>query len=134
MISAGNTKHKTTMTQLTTGKFLLRPLTPSDAPALALAVRESTSTVGRWMSWAHPGYSEDDALAFVGACDAGQLDGSAHEFGIFGADGRHFVGVAGLNQFNRPNLFCNLGYWVRESAQRQGAALAAIGALSRHAF
>jgi RimJ/RimL family protein N-acetyltransferase len=30
--------------------------------------------------------------------------------------------------------FCNLGYWVRTSAQGQGAALAAIRALSRFAF
>ncbi len=44
------------------------------------------------------------------------------------------VGGGGLNQLNAVNGFCNLGYWVRASAQRQGAAAAAVAALSRYAF
>jgi RimJ/RimL family protein N-acetyltransferase len=132
--SVGPRRQGISMTQLETGNFLLRPLVPSDARAMAAALRESMSTVGRWMSWAHPGYSEDEALTWVAACDADRADGTAHEFGIFHPDGHTFVGVAGLNQFNRVNAFCNLGYWVRETAQRQGACLAAIGALSRYAF
>jgi L-amino acid N-acyltransferase YncA len=51
-----------------------------------------------------------------------------------GYDGLHYVGAAGLNQFNRAHNFCNLGYWVRTSAQRQGAGCAAIRALVRFAF
>jgi ribosomal-protein-serine acetyltransferase len=119
------------MTQLRTLTFLL---TPDDAPAMAAAVRESQASVGKWMSWAHAGYSEAEALAWVAMCDASRLDNSAHEFGIFRLDDLGFVGVAGLNQFNRLNGFCNLGYWVRASAQRQGAASAAIGALAGYAF
>lgn len=122
------------MPQLRAAAFLLRPLTTADAPAVAAAVRESQATVGKWMSWAHPGYGETEASSWVAICDAGRADGSAHEFGIFRSDGKTFVGAAGLNQFNRLNGFCNLGYWVRESAQRQGAALAAVGALADYAF
>jgi RimJ/RimL family protein N-acetyltransferase len=122
------------MPQLRTATFLLRPLTTADAPAMTAAVRESLSTVGKWMSWAHPDYSEAEARNFVAMCDAGRADGSAHEFGIFRSDGKTLVGIAGLNQFNRVNAFCNLGYWVRESTQRQGAALAAVGALADYAF
>jgi RimJ/RimL family protein N-acetyltransferase len=114
--------------------FLLRPLVPEDAPAMAAAVRESMARLGPWMPWAHAGYDAADALAWIAFCDAARADGSAHEFGIFRADGRHYVGAAGLNQFNRLHGFCNLGYWVRTSAQGQGAALAAIRALSRFAF
>nr|WP_314541680.1 GNAT family N-acetyltransferase [uncultured Massilia sp.] len=122
------------MPQLRAAAFLLRPLTTADAPAMAAGVRESQATVGKWMSWAHPGYNEADALGWVAMCEASRADGSAHEFGIFRSDGKTFVGVAGLNQFNRLNGFCNLGYWVRASAQRQGAALAAVGALAEYAF
>lgn len=39
-----------------------------------------------------------------------------------------------MNQFNTLHAFCNLGYWVRASRQRQGAALAAVGLLARYAF
>jgi RimJ/RimL family protein N-acetyltransferase len=122
------------MTQLHAGRFVLRPFTAADAPAFAEAVRESMSSVGQWMSWAHAGYTKEEALSWFAFCDAAQAAGQAHEFGIFLADGASFVGGAGLNQFNAMHGFCNLGYWVRASQQRQGAALAAVDALARHAF
>ena len=120
------------MTQLHAGGFLLRHFTAADAPAFAAAVQESASSISRWMGWAHEDFSEADALAWFAACDAGRADGSSHEFGIFRDD--MFIGGAGLNHFNSRHAFCNLGYWVRASAQRQGAALAAVAVLSRHAF
>ena len=122
------------MTPLHTGRFLLRPFVTADAPAFAEAVRESTASVGLWMSWAHAAYTVDEALSWFAFCDAARANGSAHEYGIFLPDGQTFVGGAGLNQFNTVNAFCNLGYWVRASQQRQGAALAATNALVRHAF
>jgi ribosomal-protein-serine acetyltransferase len=122
------------MTKLHAGRFLLRPFTTADAPAFAEAVRESMASVGQWMSWAHAAYTEDQALSWFAFCDAARANGSAHEYGIFLADGATLVGGAGLNQFNTVNAFCNLGYWVRASQQRQGAALAATNALVPYAF
>lgn len=126
------------MTQLHAGHFLLRPFKTADAPAFAAAVRESahggTDGLGRWMGWAHAAYSVDEARSWIAFCDAARAAGHAHEFGIFLGDGETLVGGAGLNQLNTVHAFCNLGYWVRASQQRQGAALAAVGALTRHAF
>jgi RimJ/RimL family protein N-acetyltransferase len=122
------------MTQLLTDRFVLRPFTAADAPSFAAAVRESMASVGQWMSWAHAAYTTDEALSWFAFCDAARAAGSAHEFGIFLADGETLVGGAGLNQFNTVNAFCNLGYWVRASQQRQGAALAAVNVLAPHAF
>jgi RimJ/RimL family protein N-acetyltransferase len=59
--------------------------------------------------------------------------GDAHEFGIFLTSGE-FVGGCGLNQISRLNKLCNLGYWVRQSRQRAGAATAATLALRDLAF
>jgi hypothetical protein len=117
------------MTQLHTGRFLLRPFTAADAPSFAAAVRESMASVGQWMGWAHAAYTVEEALSWLAFCDAARAAGSAHEFGIFLDDGETLVGGAGLNQFNTLHAFCNLGYWVRASQQRQGAALAAVDAL-----
>ncbi|WBS00860.1 GNAT family N-acetyltransferase [Pseudoduganella sp. SL102] len=122
------------MTQLRTADFLLRPLVPADAPALVAAVRESADTVGKWMGWAHAAYGSSDAEEWIAHCAAARRDGVSHEFGIFRAEGEVLLGAAGLNQFNRINAFCNLGYWLRQSAQRQGAGLAAVHLLARHAF
>lgn len=122
------------MTQLRTADFLLRPLVPADAPELVMAVRESTATLGRWMTWASADYSLDAARDWIATCAANRADGSTHEFGIFRPGSERLIGMVGLNQFNTVHAFCNLGYWVRESAQRQGAALAATRALTRFAF
>ncbi len=120
------------MTHLHATGFLLRPFTSADAPAFAAAVRESAASIKRWMGWAHEDYREEDALAWFAACDEGRANGSSHQFGIFRND--VFIGGAGLNHFNSLHAFCNLGYWVRASAQRQGAALAAVAAVSRYGF
>jgi RimJ/RimL family protein N-acetyltransferase len=119
---------------LTAGQFLLRPFTESDALAFAAAVQESGATVGKWMSWAHPEYTESEALSWFEHCRAERASGTSHEFGIFDAKSQSFVGGCGLNQFNAPNGFCNLGYWVRQSWQRKGAASLAIQTLTRFAF
>lgn len=119
---------------LTTNQFLLRPFVESDAISFAAAVRESGATVGKWMSWAHAEYSEAEARSWLEYCALERVKGTAYEFGIFNAHTQALVGGCGLNQFNHVNGFCNLGYWVRESAQRQGAGIMAIEALSRHAF
>jgi len=129
--------------------YVLRPLVPTDARAMAAAVRASLASLAPWMPWAHAAYDEAEARGWIAGCDAARADGSAYEFGIFrrrgagesttdsgdaSADALDYVGAAGLNQFNRAHNFCNLGYWVRASAQRQGAGLAAIRALTRFAF
>jgi RimJ/RimL family protein N-acetyltransferase len=114
--------------------FVLRPFVESDAVSFAEAVRESDATVGKWMSWAHAGYTDSDALSWFFHCEQERANGASHEFGIFDAQSGCFVGGCGLNQFNAANGFCNLGYWVRQSWHRRGAASAAIQALSRVAF
>jgi RimJ/RimL family protein N-acetyltransferase len=110
------------------GRFILRPYRHSDAAEMSAAVRESTETVGRWMSWAKADFNEYDAACWFDHCSQASANGSAHEFGIFGLDGS-FVGGCGLNQFSVINKLCNLGYWVRQSRQRNGAAAAAVLAL-----
>ncbi|SHM45419.1 Protein N-acetyltransferase, RimJ/RimL family [Duganella sacchari] len=122
------------MSQLRAHGFLLRPFVETDAATFAAAVRESTETLAVWMPWARSDYTEQDALDWFAFCAAGQASGSAYEFGVFRQDDLRFVGGAGLNHFNSVHGFCNLGYWIRSSAYRQGAATAAVAALARHAF
>ena len=114
--------------------LLLRPLEPDEAVAVFDAVAESRDTVGKWMSWASETYSLEDARSWIQTCSEERQSGLSHEFGMFSARDERFVGVAGFNQFNKLNNFCNLGYWERSSAQRQGYASAAIDLLSVYAF
>lgn len=112
----------------------LRPLLPTDADALSAAALESIATVGRWMPWCTPDYTPTRALEWIEHCAQARLDQSAYEFGIFSANGDDLFGLAGLNQFNRLHNFCNLGYWVRESRQRQGVAVTAARRLAEFGF
>jgi ribosomal-protein-serine acetyltransferase len=122
------------MPMFKTGRYTFRPFAEADTAAFVEAVRESADTVGRWMSWAHEGYQAADAAGWFAYCAEQRDSGASHEFGIFDSASGMLVGGCGLNQFNTANGFCNLGYWVRQSWQRRGAALAAVETLSRFAF
>ncbi len=113
---------------LSASPFILRPYRDCDAAEMSAAVRESVDTIGRWMTWAKPDFDDYDAACWFEQCRQSRAAGTAHEFGIFASDGR-FVGGCGLNQFSSINKLCNLGYWVRQSQQRAGAATAAVLAL-----
>lgn len=119
---------------LVSGRFQLRPFADSDIPSFVEAVLESTATVGKWMSWAHAHYSTAEAASWFAHCKAERESGASHEFGLFDTGSNVLVGGCGLNQFDTVNGRCNLGYWVRQSWQRQGAASAAIQALRQLAF
>lgn len=114
--------------------LIFRQFEDGDAPLFAAAVRESVATVGRWMSWCHEAFSEQDALDWFQTFRSGLASGSAHEFGVFSQDTSALLGGCGLNSISQQHLYGNLGYWVRQSAQRQGVALKCVHALTRYAF
>ena len=112
----------------------LRPLEDRDAPAFAQAARESWATVGPWLPWCHADYTEEEALAWFASCRASREKRTEFEFGIFAEDGEEFLGGAGLNQIDVQNNLCNLGYWVRQSRQRQAIVTRSIRALTDYGF
>lgn len=114
--------------------LVLREFRDSDAEEFAKAARESVNTVGRWMSWCNASFSTQDALSWFQQCRVDLASERVYEFGIFSQESGGFLGGAGLNSINHQNLFCNLGYWVRESAQRNGVAFRAVQALMDYAF
>lgn len=114
--------------------LMLRPLTRRDVPAFVEAVRESYTTVARWMNWWRSDYSRADAKLWIAQADKNLQEETGYEMGVFTADGKIFLGSAGLNLFNREHNFCNLGYWVRESRQGQGIATRAARALAEFGF
>lgn len=111
-----------------------RSFRDSDAADFACAVRESVETVGRWMPWCTATFSEEQALAWFRQCRARKRNKTGVELGVFCAQTGALLGGAGLNGIQRQYLLCNLGYWVRQTAQRQGIALRTVRALVPYAF
>lgn len=114
--------------------LVLRSFRDSDAGDFARAARESVDTVGRWMPWCRAVFSEADARNWFRQCRASKRAGTGYELGVFSALTGELLGGAALNAIQRHNRFCNLGYWVRQSAQRQGVALRTLRALLPLAF
>ena len=114
--------------------LVLRALTAADAPAFTQAALESVDSAGPWLPWCHAGYSQTQALDWVDWCEAHRAAGDAHEFGIFSAASGQLLGGCGLNAINHEHRFCNLGYWVRASAQRRGVATQAVQQMKALAF
>lgn len=86
------------------------------------------------MPWCSNTYSERDALEWFAACDAARSAGGAFDVGVFCHKTGDFLGGAGLNEIRPQHRICNLGYWVRQSRQRQGIAMRCVKALAVHAF
>ncbi|WP_027468230.1 GNAT family N-acetyltransferase [Deefgea rivuli] len=115
--------------------LIIRPFIASDAADFVAAVHESMMSLGRWLPWCHAEFSEQDALGWFAHCEQTRTTGSAYSLGIFSADGRELIGGVGLNEIIRHNRSsANLGYWVRESRQRQGIATQAIQMISQFGF
>jgi ribosomal-protein-serine acetyltransferase len=114
--------------------ILMRPFRKADAGAFANAAIESMSTVGVWMPWCHPGYSIADATAWIRECEQNLKADTAYDLGIFSIDEKNLLGGVSLNQFNSHYNFGNLGYWVRQSAQRKGIASKAVRFIKNFAF
>jgi ribosomal-protein-serine acetyltransferase len=115
---------------LTDGKIVLRAPLLDDAQAHCDAVLESLTEVGRWLEWAHDGYSVGDSSAFIARAIAGHESGEMYEFHIYD-DAGAFVGGCGLNRMDTRFMKSNLGYWVRTSAAGRGVATAATRLLAR---
>jgi ribosomal-protein-serine acetyltransferase len=120
--------------ELVDDRLRLRPWQDDDAMALLEAARESVDTVGRWLSWCHVDYSLEDAANWVVHCRSGLAAGDHFAFAIFDRISGELMGAVGLSQHDRLHRSANLGYWIRESRQRQGVGSAAVRLVVKFGF
>lgn len=109
--------------------LLLRWPDPGDAPALVTAIHASLSELRPWMTWAGEDYDEDDARAWIGD----ELMPGSESFVIVDRPTGDLLGAIGLKPMIEPDLFVELGYWVRSDATGRGLATRATRLLARHA-
>ena len=113
--------------------LLIRPYPLSDTEKLYEAAKESVAELLPFLPWCHPGYVIDEARSWI-QLQVEQLQlRKEYQFVIASADGK-FLGGCGLNAIDRENRRANLGYWIRSSETRRGAATAATRLLVSWAF
>jgi RimJ/RimL family protein N-acetyltransferase len=122
------------MLPLLSRNLCIRPFRKGDGPAFVAAALESLSTIGVWMDWCHKGYTLKDAESWFDACDRNLKSGIAYGLGTFAVDGKQLLGGIAINQLNRRQNFGNIGYWVRQSCQRQGIATRAAQSIAEYGF
>jgi len=121
-------------TAIIANDLCIRPFAESDVSAFVFAVHESVETVGVWMPWCVATYSEGDARLWFEKCLANVRAKIAYDLGIFDASGNELYGGISINQININHKVANIGYWVRQSRQRQGIATRAVRSISDYGF
>jgi ribosomal-protein-serine acetyltransferase len=101
---------------------ILRPFQFEDSGDLYRAVHESMEDLRPWMSWAHDGYSQSDALNYITVARAQWGEGSMFCFAVIDAKSGAFSGTCSLSHIHPVYFYCNLGYWVRSSRRGRGLA------------
>lgn len=117
------------------GWIRLRPFQLSDLDALYDALHESVDTIGRWQDWMTPHYSREDARRWIARSRlAWRGTGDECALAITDRYTSDLVGSIAINHWQPDYGAANLGYWVRQTRQGQGAASAAVRLLARHAL
>jgi ribosomal-protein-serine acetyltransferase len=119
---------------LTDGVINLRPFEFGEENSLHQAVHESLPELAPWMSWANESYTVETALNFITVTRAYWSNGSLYAFAITDAQTGALIGGCSLSHLHSVYHFCNLGYWVRASRQREGIAGRATQLAARFAF
>lgn len=119
---------------LLTERFVIRPLVTSDAKAFEAAVQESMQTLLPWMGWCKTSFNQESALEWFATCERERAAGNAYDMGVFCRSSGEFLAGAGVNQISHKDRNGNIGYWVRQSRQRQGVAKEAVAALRQFGF
>ena len=107
----------------------IRPYQPSDAEKLYEAAKESVAELQPFLPWCHPKYLIDEARSWIQLQVEQFRFGKEYQFVVVSTEGR-FLGGCGLNGIDQENRRANLGYWIRSSETRRGAATAATRLLA----
>jgi ribosomal-protein-serine acetyltransferase len=116
------------------GIFELLPVHLDCIADLSEAEIESKEELIPWMRWCLPDRGISDTTQWVESRSEAWERGKAYSFLISDRLSSQIVGTCGLDHLDEVNLFANLGYWVRTSRTREGAATEATRLLSEFGF
>ena len=112
----------------------IRPFEREDVQSFFSAVRSSANDLARWMPWCHAGYSIEEAMAWLTACQIEWASGTSYPFLVVETKSDTVLGSVDINQINRDHNFGNIGYWVHSSHTGKGIATAAVRMAAHFGF
>lgn len=112
----------------------IRRYREADVEPLYHAVVESRDHLSPWLPWCHPGYTIADTQSWVmSSLDAWQ-QGTAYRFIIECRSSGRLLGAVGIERIVKSHKIGELGYWVSQSALKQGVGKTAARLAATKAF
>jgi len=113
-------------------RVVVRVFGDDDVAEVYAAIRESLENLQPWLPFAH--LSLEDEREFIRRAQARFLLREGFDMGIFARDGGAFLGGVGLHVLKWGIPSCEIGYWVRLSAQGRGYVSEAVRLMTGFAF
>lgn len=117
-----------------TERLLLRAPRHGDGEKLAEATRESYSELKRWMPWAVPDQTVEDAEVYVRRMAAKFMTREDLVLFMFRKADGVFLGGSGLHRIDWEVPCFEIGYWLRTTAHGKGYMTEAVLGITRFAF
>jgi len=115
-------------------RVLLRPLGPADAPAAWQALEQSREHLAPWIPWVQDLRTLEDARTAINRSRTRWQRRQDLSVGIFNRETGRFLGGTGLHRIDWTARSFEIGYWIRQDAQRRGYVTEAVQLLVRLAF
>jgi RimJ/RimL family protein N-acetyltransferase len=121
-------------TRVVTGRLILRAPRGGDGPLVHAAIRESFETLTCWMPWARRMPTVAESETFVRESAARFRNREDLTYLIFAHESDLVLGAIGLHSIDWGVPRFELGYWLRNTAHRQGYMTEAVRALTAVGF
>lgn len=115
-------------------RVTLRPLRPTDGPAMQEAIDESRAEIEVWMDWPPMMRTQDDAVDYCIRMAAEWLRRDSLNVGVFETATGRYLGGTGFHTISWRIRTFEIGYWLRTSAAGQGYMTEAVRLLIGLAF
>lgn len=120
--------------ELSGERVLLRPYRAGDGMALWEAVEESRKQLQPWRPWENSDVSPDETEAYVRQEVAKWILREYLSMSLWEKETGKYLGGVGLYQIRWEVPSCQVGYWLRASAEGKGYMTEAVRVLCDYAF
>jgi len=123
------------MRETASGKLVsVHAFVPEHIEPLREAVLDSIPELSRYETWAHAGYTLEEAAEYVNWWRETRTAGSAYYFAVLELGSDVLLGSCGLSDLVSEHRRAGLGFWIRQSRTGEGFATDAARTVMQFGF
>lgn len=120
--------------ELRTDRLSLHKHRIEEADEQYAVIDQDRDRLAPWMPWLEKTNCAADIRVNMETCLEGWELGSTYDFTIKSLDGGDFLGRIGMHRIDKSVPRGEFGYWLRDSAERNGYIVEALAALEKEFF